>query len=372
MEPYPKLLLRFVYEAASLAALIKAAVDENTPNGQLEPGRVVPRKDGKKGYFVYVGVRRYLALRWLFEKTHDSRFSTYNAYVDSGLSELQMFVRAKMENEDENGERQGLSVMEEVFGLSKIKDSLSPEKLDPGLRRLYDLSIGLPKEKLKRLYDVERRTGSRFTVAQLERLATVREDKDFYLAAASTSAFGFKGEDVEKAVTMKEAAYTLEWFKDVFPEYASAAPRAPQSAQPAQEGGGEQGHLEVDEPTVILALCPTCGARNMVHTEGQIETRHIPPNPEEPRETAVVKSVGVDDRDCWKCREKFHTFFKHLEGRKYAADTSHSEKFIDPQTIVEAIDIRYDYDENVWQRIADGKIAGMVDLSGKDGAGEGG
>src|SRR5208282_1529232 len=140
VEPYPKLLLRFVYEVVSLAALIKAAVDENTSNGQLEPGRVVPRKDGKKGYFVYVGVRRYLALRWLSEHTHDSRFAVFYAFVDDGLSELQMFVRAKMENEDENGERQGLSVMEEVFGLSKIRDSLSPEKLDPGLRRLYDLS----------------------------------------------------------------------------------------------------------------------------------------------------------------------------------------------------------------------------------------
>ena len=68
------MLLRFVYEVVSLAALIKAAVDENTPNGQLEPGRVVPRKDGKKGYLVYVGVRRYLALKWLFQHNNDARF----------------------------------------------------------------------------------------------------------------------------------------------------------------------------------------------------------------------------------------------------------------------------------------------------------
>ena len=372
MEPYPRLLLRFVYEVVSLAALIRAAVDENMPNGQLQPGRVVARKDGKQGYFVYVGVRRYLALRRLLEQTHDPRFAVFNAYVDAGLSELHMFVRAKMENEDDKGERLGLSVLEEAFGLSKIRDSLSPEMLDADLRRLYDLSIKLPPEKLKKLYDIERRTGSRFTVAQLERLSAIKEEKDFYLAAASTSGFGFKADDVEKAVRGKQGAYTLEWFGDVFPEYESAAPRAAEPVRPVQEGDGEdheQGrHLEVDEPAVILARCPRCSARNMLHVEGHIETRHIPPDPEEaPVTAAVVETIGVDGFDCWRCGKKFFAFLKHLEGRRYAADTSLSEKLVDPETVVEAIDVRYDHDEKVWQRIVDGKVAGHVDVSGEAG-----
>jgi hypothetical protein len=372
VEPYPRLLLRFVYEVVSLAALIRAAVDENTPNGQLQPGRVVARKDGKQGYFVYVGVRRYLALRRLLEQTHDPRFAVFNAYVDADLSELHMFVRAKMENEDDKGERRGLSVLEEAFGLSKIRDSLSPEMLDADLKRLYDLSIKLPPEKLKKLYDIERRTGSRFTVAQLERLSAIKEEKDFYLAAASTSGFGFKADDVEKAVRGKQGAYVLEWFGDVFPEYESAAPRAAEPVRPVQEGDGEddeQGrHLEVDEPAVILARCPRCAARNMLHVEGHIETRHIPPDPEEaPVTAAVVETIGVDGFDCWRCGKKFFAFLKHLEGRRYAADISLSEKLIDPETVVEAIDVRYDHDEKVWQKIVDGKVAGHVDVSGEAG-----
>ncbi|MDG6926837.1 MAG: hypothetical protein JRN09_09835 [Nitrososphaerota archaeon] len=356
-----------------MVALIKTAVDENTPNGQLEPGRVVPRKDGKKGYFVYIGVRRYLALRWLFGHTRDARFAVFYAYVDTGLTDLQMFLRAKMENEDGKGERQGLSVLEEIFGLSQIKDSLSPEKLKDGeLRRLYELSSKLPQGKLKKLYDIERRTLSRFTVPQLERLVAVREEKDFFLTAASTSGFGFKGDDLEKAEQGREAAYTLEWFRDVFPEYASAAPRAARSPVRQQPDGEQQGgHLEVDEQAVILAPCPACSARSMVHAEGHMETRDIPPDPEQATVTSVAKTIGQNDRRCWKCGQRFYALVRHLEGRKYAADTALSDEFREPQTVVEAIDVRYDRTGKVWQQIVDGKIAGTVDLSGeRTGAGE--
>ena len=65
--------------------------------------------------------------------------------MDTGLSELQMFVRAKMENEEERGERQGLSLLEQVFGLYKIRDSVSAEKLDGELKREFMVA-----EKLRR------------------------------------------------------------------------------------------------------------------------------------------------------------------------------------------------------------------------------
>ena len=373
VEPHPKLMLRFIYEIAALAALIKAAVDENTPNGQLEPGRVVPLMVGKKkGYLVYVGVRRYFALKWLYEKTHDARFAVFNAYVDVGLSELQMFVRAKMENEDEKGERQGLSVLEEVLGVYRIRDSVSPEKLDGGLKRLYEISGRLTEVKLKKLYDVERRTRSRFTLAQLDRLCAVKEDKDFYLAAASTSGFGFWGDDVEKAVEGRNAAYSLDWFKDVFPEYANGALPVPQQQQPDEgDGGEEEGHFEANEPAVILAPCPRCTAVNMVRVQGQIEAEHISPDPEEASMTVVAESVGRDDRECWKCGKEFYVFFRHLEGSRFAADTSPSKEFRYPTTIVETIDVRYDYGEKVWQKVVGGKIAGTVDLSGGNNGGGG-
>src|SRR5713101_3858414 len=72
VEPHPKLMLRFRYDVDSLAESMSSSVDENTPNGQLNPGRVVPKEDGK-GYLVYMGVRRYFALKLLYEKTRDER-----------------------------------------------------------------------------------------------------------------------------------------------------------------------------------------------------------------------------------------------------------------------------------------------------------
>ena len=360
-------MLRFSYDVAPLAVLIKAAVDENTPNGQLEPGRVVQRKDGRKEYLAYVGVRRLLALKWLFERTHDSRFFTYNAYVDGGLSELQMFVRAKIENEDENGERQGLSVLEQIHGLQKIMDSASPDKLDSGLKRLYELSATMSEERLKKLYDVERRTRSRFTVAQLERLSPIKEDKDFYLASASTAGFGFKGDEVEKAVEERNGALILDWFTDVFPEYSSEGLPTPPPV-PNEARSGETVHLEASERELILIACPRCAAKNMLHVEGQIDVTHVPPDPEAESTTDVAESIGRGVPKCWRCKEKFYVFFRHVEGRKYAAEASLSQEFTrEPETAVEAVDVRYDYGEKAWQEVIDGRIAGTVDLSGRTG-----
>ncbi len=99
VKPHPQLALRFEYKVQSLAVLIKAAVNHDTPNGQLEAGRVVPREDGE-GYYVYIGVRRYYALKSLCEETKDERFAVFNAYVDSADSLLDLFLRAKWENEE--------------------------------------------------------------------------------------------------------------------------------------------------------------------------------------------------------------------------------------------------------------------------------
>jgi hypothetical protein len=47
VEPHPRLMLRFSYDVGPLAELIRSSVDEDTPNGQLNPGRVVQKRDGK-------------------------------------------------------------------------------------------------------------------------------------------------------------------------------------------------------------------------------------------------------------------------------------------------------------------------------------
>ena len=108
-KPHPKLAFRFRYDVDSLADSIIATADESTPNGQLNPGRVVRTENGD-GYYVYVGVRRFLALKLALGRTNDPRFGVFNAYVDEGLSELQMFVKAKAENEEEKGGEGGTLV----------------------------------------------------------------------------------------------------------------------------------------------------------------------------------------------------------------------------------------------------------------------
>lgn len=178
VEPHPKLMLRFKYDVDSLADSIRSSVDENTPNGQLNPGRVVPKKDGK-GYCVYIGVRRYFALRSLYEKTGDERFATYSAYIDTNVSEVQMFIRAKRENDEEKGERKGLSVLEEVLGLGRIRDSISnpTKELGQSLARRLEIAGVISEERLRKLYEIEEATHSRFGVSQLEGLAKIADER---------------------------------------------------------------------------------------------------------------------------------------------------------------------------------------------------
>jgi hypothetical protein len=371
IQPHPKLALRFRYAVETLAALILAAASENVHNGQLEPGRVVPREDGL-GYYVYVGVKRFLALKSLYGRTHDGRFAVFSAYIDTDLSLLQMFVIAKMENEEENGEREALSVLEEVSGISRIRDSVKPEELDEDLKRLYDLTSMLGEERLKKLYDLERVAHFKFRTAHLERLCRIDGEKDFYLAAASAAGYRFTGDDIEEAVEARNAAYSLEWFNDVFPAYAPNASPSP-AAQPSDaEQQGREGephheegseHLEVHLEEVIMAVCPKCSSENMVRMEGEVMATQIPPDPEGERRTVVAESVNRIDSECFQCEGEFYAFVKHSEGRNYAVDSSLSKRFREPRTIVEAFDVRYDFEKGVWQKVVGDKIAGIVHLA---------
>ena len=134
VSPHPRLATRLKLDVGSLAALIGQSVCEDVPNGQLEPGRVVRREDGE-GYYVYIGVRRFHALKSLYEETGEERFAVFNAYVDSERSLLSLFLRVRSENEEGTGQRVGLSVLEKILGLYKIRGSIPAEKLDGELRR---------------------------------------------------------------------------------------------------------------------------------------------------------------------------------------------------------------------------------------------
>jgi hypothetical protein len=101
----------------------------------------------------------------------------------------------------------------------------------------------------------------------------------------------------------------------------------------------------------------------MVKLDGEVEATQIPPDPDGKRRTVVAESVDKVDCQCFHCDGKFYAYAKHLEGRRYAVESSLSKRFREPNTVVEAFDVRYDFGRGVWQKIVDGKIAGDLNLT---------
>jgi hypothetical protein len=372
VQAHPKLAFRFRYDVEALADSIRSAADENTPNGQLNPGRVVLKPDGK-GYFVYVGVRRYYALKQLYEATKDERFGSYTAYIDTGMTELQMFVKAKRENDEEKGERQGLSVLEEVFGITRIRDSIATKELDKWLKRLVEVSDRLTEQKFKKLYEVEVAARFRFRLPHLEHLVGIASEEDFFLTAATAAGYGYSGDEMDRAQADKKAACSLDWFRRVFPEYASEIPQA-RRREASENGTAKKSRskakknvqgLEVHEKDVIMAPCPRCGSLHMVEMKGGIEATHLSPDPGGESRTEVTESVSRVDCTCSECQGRFFLFVKHLGGRSYALEPSASMKFREPRETVEAVDLRFDREKNEWQKIVGDEIVGPLVLSGR-------
>ena len=70
---------------------------------------------------------------------------------------------------------------------------------------------------------------------------------------------------------------------------------------------------------------------------------------------------------CSHCGKEFFVLVKPLGKGKCALASSPSAKFTEPREVVEALDLRFDYDEKVWQRIAGDRVVGQVRLSPKTG-----
>ncbi|HEV2138488.1 MAG TPA: hypothetical protein VGR53_06570 [Nitrososphaerales archaeon] len=378
VQPHPKLALRFTYDVAGLAESIRSAADENTPNGQLNPGRVVLRPDGD-GYYVYIGVRRYKALKLLYETTKDERFGSYTAYIDIGMSELQMFVKAKRENDEERGERQGLSVLEELFGITRIRDAIPHDGLDRWLKRLVDIADKLPEERFRKLYEFEVASRFRFRLPHLEYLCGVGNDEDFFLTAATAAGFGYRGDEMDRAWEDRKAASSLDWFRSLFPDQPSATrvslPNnsqngAIENSQVADvvkakpESTKDAKGLEVHEKDVIAAPCPKCRSIHLLEMQGEIDATHIPPDPEGERRTEVAESVSRVTCTCTNCDARFYLLVKQLAGRAYLIESSTSMKFREPREKVEALDLRFDFEKNSWQKIAGDKVVGSLILRG--------
>lgn len=382
IQPHPKLAFRFAYDVAGLADSIKSTVDDNTPNGQLNPGRVVLRPDGE-GYYVYIGVRRFHALKLLYETTKEDRFGSYTAYIDTGMTELQMFVKAKRENDEERGERQGLSVLEELFGITRIRDTIAPDGLDRWLKRLIDVADKLTEQRLQKLYEVEVASRFRFRLPHLEYLCAIGSEEDFALTASTAAGFSYRGDDMDRAFEDKKAAQALDWFRRVFPDFASrhvenvppvrdlAAGNENPSEIPAKEPEPEPTKevrgLEIHERDVITISCPRCRIIQMLEMRGEIDVTHIPPDPEGERRTEVADSISRVNCTCSACSGRFFLFVKRLGERIYAVETSGSMKFKEPRDKVDVVDLRFDWEKNEWQKIVGDKIVGPLILrrSGK-------
>jgi hypothetical protein len=377
IQPHPKLAFRFNYDVEGLAESISSAADGNTPNGQLNPGRVVLRPDGV-GYYVYIGVRRYHALKLLYETTKDDRFGSYTAYVDTGMTELQMFVKAKRENDEEKGERQGLSVLEELFGITRIRETINPDGLDKWLKRLVDMADRLSEQRFRNLYEIEVATRFKFRLPHLEWLCGIGDEEDFYLTAATAAAFSYRGDEMNVAWEDRESAYALDWFKRLFPQCNKSVelpspvsgsqedysgglgPSSPPEAEHESEGG--VGGFEIHEENVITVPCPRCERVQLLRTKGEIQATHIPPDPGGEWRTEVTESVSRVNCVCSGCGERFFLFLKRLSKDVYAIEPSASMKFKDPRERVETVNLRFDRERREWQKIVGDKIVGPLIL----------
>jgi hypothetical protein len=317
-------------------------------------------------------MRRYKALTLLYRETGDERFAKFNAYVDTkDRPLLELFIRARKENEDAKGERQGLSVLEQVFGLYRIRDSVSIEKLDGELRREFDVAEKLSEEKVRKLFQVEIAAHFRFRIAHLERLCAIGDEREFYQSAACTAGFEVEVETMDSAVEKTNAAYTLDWFKRLFPEFKepekgpAVVQQSPVTAPvgPSGQQAGtstQQQPLEVHVTDAIIVACPACGGENMLLLSLKAEVTRLPADPRGTRATTTPDAVIRYEYRCNSCPKEFYVFLEPMEGRSYAAEASLSSKFREPKDAVQAVDLRIDTKENVWQKIVDGKVVGTI------------
>jgi ParB-like chromosome segregation protein Spo0J len=224
IDVHPKFLFRFDYDDESLKSLSESIRQV----GQLQPGRVVP-KDDASGYLVYIGIRRFMAIKKLYSETGEQAFSRFYAIIDEGLTEAEMFARAIAENMGEKGERKELSLPEEIltFGrFSKMMEGEEGAKVlrminrdSSFLRKRLALARNLSEERLGQLYRIEKASGFRFTIAHLEYLQRIEDKRRFLLTAAVIAEARLKPNRTNLAEDiLKQGFPKIGWFQENFPE----------------------------------------------------------------------------------------------------------------------------------------------------------
>ncbi len=178
--PDPEAMLRYYYNTEDLEESIAQF-------GQIEPV-LAYKKEGK--YYVYVGIRRYFAIKRLCEKY--GKICTIEAKVDETEPEFEIKI-ARIA--DENGKRDDLTIYEKLFLILFrgdiaeifIKNKVISENFKKEAQRL--VYYGITEEDLRRWYDIEMKVSDKInlTLGHIRKIAELddREKRDFAVAVLS-------------------------------------------------------------------------------------------------------------------------------------------------------------------------------------------
>lgn len=270
----PDLRRRFDYEVDALAESIHA-------NGQIHPGVAFKKPDGR--FEIVVGFRRFFACKKSLE-LNGAPAVFLATVLDEVPSEKERHILALAENERERGQRQDLTVEEQVAYFGSLAKKFSEEEvLEIGtragksaetVRRLLKLSSVMGEERVNDAYKIERAADFRFGLGHLEELSKIHDPKAFVEAAATTAVIKADPDEIEKDVlpVAKETCAGIPWLAEKFPELAWEK----------EEDGGEEAEEEGDDggtsstsviPTCYFVVCPhkKCGAGSLVEFKAKGE-----------------------------------------------------------------------------------------------------
>lgn len=234
--------LRFDYDVKDLAEDIRM-------RGQLQPV-LAYRKDGK--YYIFVGMRRYYAIKYLYETYGEPK--TIKALVYPTEPSLEEKLEMAL---SENEKRNELNIYEKIAVVITHKDQAEKVMSKNFVRSVKLLLTDITVEKLKRWYEIEKKLGGvKLKFAHLNRIAQLPPDvQDFavfffheFNIAEYADVSDFKRLVLNTPLTT-EQKQKLEMlnlknpFEGERAYYIPSAPSAPAEEESAFEGwymGGEE------------------------------------------------------------------------------------------------------------------------------------
>ncbi|MGA2663451.1 MAG: ParB N-terminal domain-containing protein [Nitrososphaerales archaeon] len=371
-EPYPGLTARLDEDLAGLTESIRA-------NGQRDPGKAVPRKDGAKGYWVYDGRRRLACCKDLYALTGSP--ATYDALVYEQRSEEDIYVTSILSNESGRNERKNLSLLEEIallrdmaerFGDARARQLAVKAGRDS---RVATRSIELGQRlwhELPGLAKVEKHSDFRFRLTHLEDLLPYFEDRPtFYKLAAIAAQRRVPPGQIPARNLDHVIAYYVPWFAEAFPGYVAAPMSEAGPSHPSPQEAGQPSEAPPDEladrlgrldppgrkrplavqpaidpwrpnhrvfaEDVYLAGCPHCGAQNPFQVRpGQApEVTFMVPNGDgnPQKETVSPDALYACNRTCPSCGLEFSVVFSQKGPDRLAISTHKEPVVAEPEAI---------------------------------------